>query len=59
MKPHRLELTNHLVAGYGLYKKMDVYQSRIATDEELKAFHEADYIDFLSRSVSSSLFLFS
>lgn len=49
MKPHRLTLTNHLVIGYGLDKKMDMFQPRSATREELEAFHDEDYIDFLSR----------
>ncbi|KAK4704637.1 histone deacetylase HOS2, partial [Phenoliferia sp. Uapishka_3] len=49
MKPHRLTLTNHLVIGYGLHKKMDMYQPRSATREELEAFHDEDYVDFLSR----------
>lgn len=54
MKPHRLTLTNHLVIGYGLHKKMDMYQPRGATKEELATFHDEDYVDFLSRSVSES-----
>ena len=49
MKPHRLTLTNHLVIGYGLHKKMDIYQPRSATKDELEAFHDEDYVDFLSR----------
>lgn len=49
MKPHRLTLTNHLVVGYGLHKKMDMYNPRAATAEELEAFHDEDYVDFLSR----------
>ncbi|GAA5837736.1 hypothetical protein JCM9279_006846 [Rhodotorula babjevae] len=49
MKPHRLTLTNHLVMGYGLHKRMDVFQPRSATKEELEAFHDEDYVDFLAR----------
>ncbi|GAA5968812.1 hypothetical protein JCM3765_001273 [Sporobolomyces pararoseus] len=49
MKPHRLTLTNHLVIGYGLHKKMDMYAPRAATKEELSMFHDSDYVDFLSR----------
>ncbi|GAA5888048.1 hypothetical protein JCM16303_000192 [Sporobolomyces ruberrimus] len=49
MKPHRLTLTNHLVIGYGLHQKMDMYAPRAATQEELSMFHDADYVDFLSR----------
>jgi hypothetical protein len=51
MKPHRLTLTNHLVLGYGLHKKMDIYEPRSATKEELEAFHDEDYVDFLARCV--------
>jgi len=29
MKPHRLAMTHHLVLGYGLHKKMDVYVGRL------------------------------
>ncbi|SGZ01410.1 BQ5605_C033g11144 [Microbotryum silenes-dioicae] len=49
MKPHRLTLTNHLVMGYGLHRKMDMYDPRPATAEELQTFHDEDYVDFLSR----------
>src|SRR4051812_15941045 len=49
MKPHRLTLTNHLVLGYGLHKHMDVFEPRPASADELKAFHDDDYVDFLSR----------
>lgn len=51
MKPHRLTLTNSLVLGYGLHKKMDIYSPREATREELELFHDSDYVDFLSRCV--------
>lgn len=51
MKPHRLTLTNSLVVGYGLHKRMDVFSPREATQDELESFHDADYVDFLSRSV--------
>ncbi|RKP23787.1 histone deacetylase phd1 [Syncephalis pseudoplumigaleata] len=49
MKPHRLTLTNHLVMSYGLHRKMEVFQPRRATDEEIRRFHADDYIDFLKR----------
>lgn len=50
MKPHRLTLTNQLVGAYGLFDYMDVFQPRDATHDELVAFHDADYVDFLERS---------
>lgn len=49
MKPHRLTLTNSLVVGYGLHKRMDVFSPREATQDELEMFHDSDYVDFLSR----------
>ena len=51
MKPHRLTLTNTLVMGYGLDKQIHhIYNPRPATQAELEAYHDHDYIDFLSRS---------
>ena len=49
MRPHRLELTNQLVLGYGLHEKMAIHSPRKATEEELLNFHDADYVDFLRR----------
>ena len=49
MKPHRLAMTHHLVLGYGLHKKMDVYRPRKAYPVELAQFHADDYVEFLSR----------
>ncbi|OJT13032.1 Histone deacetylase phd1 [Trametes pubescens] len=50
MKPHRLTLTNALVLGYGLDKQIhNIYNPRPATQTELEAYHDHDYIEFLSR----------
>ncbi|GAA6043419.1 hypothetical protein JCM8097_008585 [Rhodosporidiobolus ruineniae] len=49
MKPHRLTLNNHLVISYGLHQRIDVYEPRVATKEELEMFHDEDYVDFLAR----------
>lgn len=51
MRPHRLELTNNLVLGYGLHEKMAMYNPRRATEDELCDFHDEDYVDFLKRCV--------
>lgn len=54
MKPHRLTLTNALVMGYGLDKQIHhVYNPRPATDAELEAYHDRDYIEFLSKYIAS------
>lgn len=47
MKPFRLMLTDHLVIGYKLYDKMDVYLPQRASSKELLEFHSEDYIKFL------------
>jgi acetoin utilization deacetylase AcuC-like enzyme len=50
MKPARLTLTNALVTGYGLHKKMDgMYSPRSATQEELEEYHDHNYIEFLKK----------
>lgn len=50
MKPHRLTLTNALVKGYGLDNQIHyIYDVRAATQNELEAYHDHDYIEFLSR----------
>jgi histone deacetylase HOS2 len=59
MKPFRLLLTNHLLIGYKLYEKMDIYSPRAATKEELTEFHSEDYIDFLQRVSPDNISKFS
>ncbi|KAI0285235.1 hypothetical protein BC826DRAFT_918878 [Russula brevipes] len=55
MKPHRLSLTNALVMGYGLDKQIHhIYSPRLATREELEAYHDPQYIEFLSKQVLTS-----
>lgn len=49
MKPLRLMLTDHLVASYKLYEKMDLYETRPATKDELLKFHSPEYINFLEK----------
>lgn len=34
MKPHRIRMTHSLVMNYGLYKKMEIYVSLLATNFE-------------------------
>ncbi|ORZ37714.1 hypothetical protein BCR44DRAFT_1497753 [Catenaria anguillulae PL171] len=47
MKPQRMALCHELVLCYGLYDRLDMYQPRMASEEELKMFHVSDYVDFL------------
>ncbi|KAI9600253.1 hypothetical protein H4Q26_000031 [Puccinia striiformis f. sp. tritici PST-130] len=50
MKPHRLTILNHLVAGYGLHHHMEYHSPRLASRDELGSFHASSYLDFLERN---------
>jgi histone deacetylase HOS2 len=54
MKPWRLTLTKQLVLSYGLQYAMDLFESRMASQKELAAFHSDDYLEFLKRYDFSS-----
>ncbi|KAM9986619.1 hypothetical protein ACTFIY_011037 [Dictyostelium cf. discoideum] len=47
MKPHRMRMTHDLVLNYGIYKKMQIFRPRKASELELTNFHSDDYINFL------------
>jgi len=47
MKPHRIRMTHNLLLNYGLYKKMQIFRPRHATEADATKFHSDDYIDFL------------
>ncbi|GAB7357497.1 hypothetical protein MBLNU459_g0031t1 [Dothideomycetes sp. NU459] len=49
MKPWRLTLTKHLVMGYGLQFAMDNYDALPASQETVAAFHDPEYVEFLSK----------
>lgn len=49
MKPWRLTLTKHLVLGYGLHFAMDTYEAVPAGPDQVRAFHDPDYVDFLAQ----------
>jgi len=49
MKPWRLTLTKQLVLSYGLQYAMDMFESRMASQDEIAAFHSQDYLEFLKR----------
>lgn len=50
MKPPRIAMTHHLVLGYGLHEKMDVYRPRRAQPQEFEAFHTPEYIEVLQKT---------
>jgi histone deacetylase 1/2 len=47
MKPHRLRMTHQLILSYGLYRQMEVYKPKLATEAQMQLFHSEDYIEFL------------
>jgi histone deacetylase 1/2 len=49
MKPHRMRMTHQLLLAYGIYRKMEVYKPRLASDEQMQRFHTEDYVEFLKR----------
>ncbi|KAK5165878.1 histone deacetylase [Saxophila tyrrhenica] len=49
MKPWRLTLTKHLVLGYGLHYAMDTHEAVSAGKDQVRAFHDPDYVDFLAQ----------
>ncbi|KAK5679088.1 histone deacetylase [Elasticomyces elasticus] len=48
MKPWRLTLTKHLVLAYGLQHTMETHVALPATSVQVQAFHDPDYVQFLS-----------
>eukprot|EP01054_Gregarina_sp_Poly1_P008067 Gregarina_sp_Poly_1__8066@NODE_463_length_8191_cov_61_524372_g377_i0_p3_GENE_NODE_463_length_8191_cov_61_524372_g377_i0NODE_463_length_8191_cov_61_524372_g377_i0_p3_ORF_typecomplete_len478_score57_90Hist_deacetyl/PF00850_19/2_8e89_NODE_463_length_8191_cov_61_524372_g377_i065387971 len=48
MKPQRMRMTHSLILAYDLYKYMEVYRPHDAEHTELVAFHDSDYVNFLS-----------
>lgn len=48
MKPWRLTLTKHLVLGFGLQYAMDTHEAVSAGKDQVYAFHDPDYVDFLA-----------
>ena len=49
MKPHRLRMAHQLILSYGLYRKMEVYEPKQATDYQMQRFHSEDYVNHLKK----------
>ncbi|KAG7006909.1 maintenance of telomere capping protein 1 [Physcia stellaris] len=49
MKPHRIRMAHSLIMNYGLYKHMEIYRAKPASNLEMTQFHTDEYIDFLKR----------
>lgn len=52
MKPFRLQMANSLVHSYGLHKRpnITVYDTPLASFEDITKFHHPDYVKFLDNS---------
>jgi len=55
MKPHRIKMAHHLILTYGLYRKMECYRSHPASSNEMTAFHNEDYINFLIKATPDNM----
>jgi hypothetical protein len=55
MKPHRIKMAHHLILSYGLYRKMECYRSHPASPNEMTAFHNEDYVNFLAKVTPDNL----
>ncbi|MCJ1348426.1 histone deacetylase [Peltigera leucophlebia] len=49
MKPHRIRMAHSLIMNYGLYKKMEIYRAKPASQLEMSQFHTDEYVDFLKK----------
>ncbi|MCJ1463093.1 histone deacetylase [Pseudocyphellaria aurata] len=49
MKPHRIRMAHSLIMNYGLYKKMEIYRAKPASQHEMTQFHTDEYVDFLKK----------
>ncbi|MCJ1389944.1 histone deacetylase [Xylographa bjoerkii] len=49
MKPHRIRLAHGLIMNYGLYKNMEIYRAKPASNLEMTQFHTDEYVDFLKK----------
>ncbi|KLO20519.1 histone deacetylase complex, catalytic component RPD3 [Schizopora paradoxa] len=55
MKPTRIRMCHSLVMNYGLYKKMEIFRAKPATEREMTQFHSDEYIKFLKRVSPSNM----
>ncbi|KAG8533578.1 histone deacetylase [Bacidia gigantensis] len=49
MKPHRIRMAHSLIMNYELYKKMEIYRAKPATNYEMAQFHTDEYVEFLKK----------
>ncbi|KAL8763591.1 MAG: hypothetical protein Q9194_007299, partial [Teloschistes cf. exilis] len=49
MKPHRIRMAHSLIMNYELYKKMEIYRAKPASNHEMTQFHTDEYVEFLKK----------
>ncbi|KAI5124444.1 hypothetical protein M0805_008328 [Coniferiporia weirii] len=55
MKPTRIRMCHSLVMNYGLYKKMEIFRAKPATEREMTQFHSDEYVKFLKRVTPANM----
>ncbi|KAL3628884.1 Histone deacetylase 6 [Castilleja foliolosa] len=48
MKPHRIRMAHSLVVHYSLHRRMEMFTPFPAEPDEIRRFHSAEYVNFLS-----------
>ena len=56
MKPKRVAMAHSLITNFGLYRELDVYNCRAATEEELCAFHDKGLFNFINNNNNNNNF---
>ncbi|KAJ3426335.1 histone deacetylase [Anaeramoeba flamelloides] len=55
MKPFRIPMTNELIKGYNLTKKMKILRPSRSSVEQITRFHTDEYINFLSKATPNNI----
>ncbi|KAL3628791.1 Histone deacetylase 6 [Castilleja foliolosa] len=48
MKPHRIRMAHSLIVSYFLHRRMDMFTPFPAQPDDIRRFHSAEYVEFLS-----------
>ncbi|KAL3628216.1 Histone deacetylase 6 [Castilleja foliolosa] len=48
MKPHRIRMAHSLIVHYSLHRRMEMFTPFPAQTDEIRRFHSAEYVEFLS-----------
>ncbi|GFP90755.1 histone deacetylase 6 [Phtheirospermum japonicum] len=55
MKPHRIRMAHSLIVHYNLHRRMEICRPFPAQPEDLRRFHTAEYVEFLSSVTPETL----